>query len=124
MSSFKTVDAADFVTKAYGELVDGNLRTLPVGVPLSTESFEPTDHGSRFRWVENMQLSKQCCMVNCSVGGHVGTLHWTITLDEGLDGAELTNELEGHRRRLKALVPVMHSRIVKRNVVHRFRDVT
>ena len=123
MSSFKTVDTTDIVTKAYGEL-DGNLRILPVGVPLPTESFGPTDHCSRFRWVGNMQLSKQCYMINYSAGGHVGTLHWTITLDDWLDGTELTNELEGHQRRLKAIVPVIHSRIVKRNVVHRFRDAT
>ena len=48
MSSFKTIDATDFVMKAYDEL-DGNLRTLPVRVPLSTESFEPVDYCSRLK---------------------------------------------------------------------------
>ena len=121
MSSFKTLDATDHVLCEYAE-VDGYLRALPMGVPLSTETFEPEDHNTRFRWVNNMKLSKTCYLLNFSVGGQIGTLHWVVILDEGLKGDELLNELNAQRRRLKERVPVVHANIVKRNVMKRFRD--
>ena len=122
-TSFRAIAVADVVRRCYADL-DGALRALPEGTCLNTEMFEPGDHSSRYRFIHEMQLSKPCYMINFDVDGAIGTLHWLVIGEEALGPGALSNELESHRRRLKKLVPAVHARVIKRNGIRRFSDLT
>jgi hypothetical protein len=63
-------------------------------------------------------------MVNLAIGPPpVGTLHWTMVLDDELDAASKATELECKRSELKKLAPDVHSRMIKANVFRRLRDL-
>ena len=122
-TSFRAIAVADVVRRCYADL-DGALRALPEGTCLNTEMFEPGDYSSRYRFIHEMQLSKPCYMINFDVDGAIGTLHWLVIGEEALGPGALSNELESHRRRLKKLVPAVHARVIKRNGIRRFSDLT
>jgi len=122
-TSFRSVEHTEHVRPVYAD-VDGALRALPVGAALNTEYYEPLDHIARYDWFRDLHLSKPCHLINFDVGGAIGTLHWLIILEDGLEPGAVANELNAERERLSALVPVVHARVIKRNVMKRFRDLS
>ena len=89
---YRAVSSTEHVRPCYVDL-GAALYALPTGVPLSTECYEPREFSSRFRCFNDMSLTIACHLINFDVGGGIGTLHWIIVLDPGLETSEVTNEL-------------------------------
>ena len=121
-AAFRKVEPIADVKPDYVEL-DATIMHLGVNSTLSTDTFEPLDAARRYAWFQNMHLTKEAYMISFDVGGTIGSLRWVVRLEDDLDSVAITNELEGHRRRLKRLVPEVHARVIKNNVSKRLRDI-
>ena len=112
-TTFRKLDSTPAVHRMFVDF-DAALRAQAMDSPLSTEMFEPVDRATRNRWYAQMKLSIECWVINFDVPGMVGALHWVVKVDGNLDEADRMNALESMRRRLRPLIPNVHSRSMRR----------